>query len=627
MGTTEQFIEEARKVHGNRYDYSKVVYVNNRTKVCIICPEHGEFWQTPKNHKRGQGCPVCGKEYAINYHKNNYNQFLTTAKDRFGDRYFFPNIADEYENSHSKITVVCNYCGNTFTKIACDIITSQTGGCWCKETEKAYITHKEINLSINGFTIKPFEGKKNRAKDNVIAVCEKCGYENKLRISTILGGNYSCKRCVALKSWDGKRLTVEDIRKRMEEYFPTIKVDYLSYTGIAHNITCECSVCGHKFNRTPNTFFNMKDTVWSPCPECTKKMISQKRSKTTEQFIKETNAKYGENRYEIIGTYKSSDKKIEIRCIDCGRTFEIEANSFLQGHGCPYHNCNSSTKEKEIADFIRGIYDGDIYNNDRTLLNGKELDVFIPEKKIAFEYDGVFWHNENNKERDFHLWKTNECDKLGVHLVHIFEDEWLYKKPIWESMIRNHFNKTNIRIFARKCDIGMVDKKECKEFLEENHLQGWCPSQIKYGLYYKGELVSVMTFGKSRHFIGNGESEYELLRFCNKINTSVVGGASKLFKHFVSDYIPTSVVTYADKRWSNGNLYEQMGFVYDHDSKPNYYYVIGDRRKNRFNFRKSELIKKYGCPENISEHEFCKSKGWYRIYDCGTKVYKWFNHI
>ena len=190
-------------------------------------------------------------------------------------------------------------------------------------------------------------------------------------------------------------------------------------------------------------------------------------------------------------------------------------------------------------------------------------------------------------------------------------------------MLTNILGQTKEKIYARKCEIKEVNPKECTDFLEKNHIQGWCPSQIKIGLYYQNKLVSIMTFGKSRHFIGNGEAQYELLRFCNRLNTNVIGGASKLYKHFIEKYKPISIVSYCDRRWSEGNLYNNLGFSFDHYSRPNYYYIIGNLRKNRFNYRKSILVKKYGCPIDTSEHDFCRQQKWYRIYDCGTKVYKW----
>ena len=127
---TEKFIKKAREVHGNRYDYSEAVYVNKRTPVTIICPIHGKFVQNPHNHvSQKQGCPLCGKKYAIEWRKNDYRSFVDESIKRFGNIYEFPNIENEYENSHSKIHIKCKKCGSIFEKIACDHITSPHGGC------------------------------------------------------------------------------------------------------------------------------------------------------------------------------------------------------------------------------------------------------------------------------------------------------------------------------------------------------------------------------------------------------------------------------------------------------------------------------------------------------------------
>ena len=190
-------------------------------------------------------------------------------------------------------------------------------------------------------------------------------------------------------------------------------------------------------------------------------------------------------------------------------------------------------------------------------------------------------------------------------------------------MLKNMFHKTETSIMARKCEIREVDAHEATVFLEQNHLQGSCGSSIKLGLYYNNELVSLMALGKSRHFIGNGKTQWELLRFCNKLNTNIIGGASKLLKYFIKQYNPQEIVSYADRRWSNGNLYNILKFTLYNKSKPNYYYVIGNKRIYRFNLRKSILIDKYNCPKEMSEHEFCLLQHWYRIYDCGCLCYVW----
>ena len=282
--------------------------------------------------------------------------------------------------------------------------------------------------------------------------------------------------------------------------------------------------------------------------------------------------------------------------------------------------------EKEISDYIKSIYNGELLCNDRQLIQPNEIDIYLPNLNIGFEIDGLYWHNEINKpDKNYHLNKTIECENKGIRLIHIFEDEWIYKKQIWKSMISNILGKTNHKIYARKCEIREInDSKIVSEFLNTNHIQGKCGSSIKLGLYYNNELVSLMTFGKSRHFVGSHNvSKYELLRFCNKLNTVVIGGASKLFNYFIEKYNPESVVSYADRRWSQGNLYEKLGFKLYNESKPNYFYVIKNQRFYRFNFRKDQLIKKYNCSPNMTEKQFCFEHGWYRIYDCGCLCYIW----
>ena len=182
------------------------------------------------------------------------------------------------------------------------------------------------------------------------------------------------------------------------------------------------------------------------------------------------------------------------------------------------------------------------------LENRYELDIYDAERQFAIEYDGIFWHNENCKPKDYHLKKTVECEEKGIRLVHIFEDEWkdTVKQDIWKSMLANFYNKTPNKVFARKCEIREIEKRECYDFLDENHLQGKCASKIRIGLFFENELVSVMTFGPTRHFIGGSKHQYELLRFCSKKYTNVIGGAGKLFKYFVERYKPQSIVSYAD---------------------------------------------------------------------------------
>lgn len=632
MYTREQIINKCIEVHGNEYDYSLLPDdIKMSSVVSIICKKHGVFRQSLKNHiNNHQGCPECSKENRLNNQKKDgLIKFINASKERFGDKYSFPYIDEEYNGSHSKVTIHCNDCGNEFTKIANDHITSPNGGCknCLFESKREYYTFDVLNeIKNKEVTIIPFNNKVCK-KDLIRCNCPEHG-EYKVLVSTILDGRGFCKKCVCKTKLEKTVDIVNQLKEKITNvYNNKFIVDYSTVVSLTSKVRLTCNECGYSFKRSVKKIL---DNGFIDCARCKSKRIAKERIKTTEEYIKEAQLIYG-NIYDYSNTeYISSNKKVKVFCKKCKKEFSIEANSHLQGHGCPYHFCNKSKQEVDILNYVKSIYKGKVYNNDRSILPDKtELDIVIPDKNIAIEFDGLFWHNEINKPYDYHLNKTNLCNDFGIHLIHIFEDEWLdlNKQKIWKSMLKNQLGLITNKIYARKCAIRLVEHKEGYDFLDKNHIQGKCQSTIMYGLYYNNDLVSIMTFGKSRHFIGNGKAEYELLRFCNKTDTLVIGAASKLFNHFLKMHNPKSIVSYADKRWSTGNLYNTLGFELYNESKPNYYYVIGAKRKNRFNFRKSVLKKKYNCPDNMSEHKFCLQNKIYRIYDCGCLCYKFINKL
>lgn len=613
-------------VHGDTYIYDDIETIYSQSDILEIgCRKHGKFRQSAKMHYRGQGCPICGKERAYSYSKGNWQHFIDEAEKRFPGRFEFPFIETEYENSHSKITVKCKRDGNVFTKIACDFITSVDGGCreCYKESFCKYYTYEELQNKTK-FILKPFEGKVEE-RQKVIVICPKHG-EYEVNIRTLLKGDGKCKACANTQTEEHfNEKKNEFITKDKEIYNGKFSFNIDDYKGWTQPMLFTCNDCGHTFTRTP---MGHVSHGFKNCSKCAAKIYGEERTKTNDQFVAESQAIFGDEFGYDRCQYTKSNNKVILFCKKCGKYFEVEANAHLTRHqGCPYHYRNRSKAEDEIIEYLK-TFGVDPYYGYRELLEDRyELDIFDEENMFAIEYDGIFWHNENNKPRTYHLNKSIECEEKGVRLIHIFEDEWKNKKKqdIWKSMLANIYKKTPNKIYARNCEIKYVDKRECYDFLDDNHLQGKCASKIRFGLYYNGELVSVMTFGSPRHFIGGSNHQYELLRFCSKKYTSVVGGADKLFKFFVKQYSPNSIVSYADRRWSTGGLYEALGFKLYNKSRPNYYYVIKNERKNRFNFRKKILIEKYGCPEDVSEHDFCKSQGWYRIYDCGSLCYEWKN--
>ena len=280
----------------------------------------------------------------------------------------------------------------------------------------------------------------------------------------------------------------------------------------------------------------------------------------------------------------------------------------------------TSHGEQEIAGFVKGIYDGAVFENCRNVIAPYELDVYLPEKRVAIEFDGLFWHSEAvGKDEHYHLMKTEKCLERGIRLVHVFEDEWKEKREIVEDRIRSILGIGQKRIFARKCVVKAISAKESNEFLEHNHLQGCCNSSIRYGLFFNGELVAVMTFGKPRF---NKNYDWELVRYASKIGCHIVGGASKLLARFRKNHFG-SIVSYADRRYSDGHLYEKLGFVQVGVSKPSYCYVKGAQKLNRYACQKHKLpaLLGDGYDEELSECDNMVANGWSQVHDCGNFIY------
>jgi len=271
-------------------------------------------------------------------------------------------------------------------------------------------------------------------------------------------------------------------------------------------------------------------------------------------------------------------------------------------------------------DFIIEFYDGEIIKNSKRIIKGYELDIYLPELNLAFEFNGIYWHSEIYRNNNYHKMKSDLCIFNDIQLIHIYDDIWKNKKEIIKSMILNKLGKSSERIYARKTEvIEILDNKLVRTFLNENHIQGFVGSSIKLGLFYDNELVSLMTFGKMRKIMNSksNKGEYEMLRFCNKLNTNVIGGASKLFKYFIRNYDIQKIISYADRSYSSGNLYNQLGFEKKHNTRPNYYYIINNKREHRFKYRKDILVKQ-GYDSNKSEHEIMLDRKKYRIYDSGS---------
>jgi len=280
-----------------------------------------------------------------------------------------------------------------------------------------------------------------------------------------------------------------------------------------------------------------------------------------------------------------------------------------------------SKGEKELFDFVNSLTKAK--HSDRTVLNGKELDVYVPSLGVAFEFNGIYYHSERFIDKNSHYEKTKQCQEKGVTLYHIWEDDWTNKQAIWKSRIRSILGKTERKIYARDCRVKDISSKEKNDFLERTHLQGRDFAKHKLGLFHNDKLVAVMTFSKDR----SNKNDHVLSRFSCELNATVVGGFSKLLAHFKRNN-EGNIVTYADLSYTDGNVYIKNGFVESKLYKSNYWYVIDSKRAHKSNFSKSAMKKRFPNFDfkSNTETEMAHELGYFRLFGAGMKTFSLNNH-
>lgn len=428
--TQQDFLERCKKVHGDRYDYSKVVYTKQNVKVPIICKEHGEFLQSPEKHWIGRGCPKCKGKNIANKLRGNIDSILETCRKVHNNKYDYSQV--EYINLDSKVKIICPEHGIFWQTLA---------------------LHKQ-----------------------------------------------------------GK-------------------------TG---------------------------------CWECRSSKISSTKLPTTKDLIKKFKLVHGDiYDYSLVDYVKSSDK-VKILCKKHGM-FEQATDVHLRPAGCPRCAHLVSSQEDEVYEFLleNGI---EAQRSVWKVLKRNQLDLYIPEKKLAIEINGIWWHSDNKKDKNYHYDKMKECRDLGIRLIQISDADWRDNKTKMKSIILNALNihKSQDKVNARDCEIVHLTSKEVKDFLEDNHPQGHASNKVNLGLRHptKG-IVAVMSFGFGKTSRGTGRKTetWELSRYATSCN--VRGGASKLFKSFAKEFNPEEVKSFSMNDWFTGGVYKILGFKGE-EIKPDY---------------------------------------------------------
>ena len=545
------FIIKANIKHKNKYVYSKVEYYNSITKVCIICPKHGEFWQTPQAHLRGYGCPKCGLETKKEKLSSNINEFLQKAILIHGNEYSYDKV--NYINSSTKICITCKKHGDFWMTPS-----SHLSGQKCPKCQgRGLNTDEIINLcrSIHGDKYDYSQVDFNKMHEKVPIICPKHGIFMQT-MSKHISKKQGCPKCAIEKRSDNRRSDYSEL---------------LNKANLVHN---------NKYDYSKIQFNNIND-------------------------------------------------KVEIICPKHGSFFQ-RLYDHIHGVGCPVCTHIKSNNEIELFNFIKNYFPNAI-SGDKTILNGKELDIYIPNKNIAIEYNGLRWHSESyGKDKNYHLNKLNLCLKSNIKLIQIFEDEFLNSKNIVLNKIKHilHIENKLPKIMGRKCNIREIAYNDAIHFLNDFHIQKGVPSTLYLGAFYNDKLIGVMTF-----ILRNKKDEiWELNRFASDYNYICQGVGGKLLSYFIKEKNPSKIISFADRRWTiddDNNLYKKLGFNLSEITKPDYRYILISNPKQRlhkFNFRKKILSKKYNLPLSMSESEMTKYLGYSKIWDCGLIKYEYINN-
>ena len=496
-----------------------------------------------------------------------------------------------------------------------------------KTNEKFLMELKEHNKNIEA--LEEYNGTHNKIKFK----CKNCGSEFYETPHNMLEYTIGCRKCSYVIRTNKKRKTDEQFKEEVKEINHNIE-QLEDYIDAKTKIKFRCKICDHTWYAMPRSIINNK----TGCPKCSTKKATVLQTKTNIKFINELSKI--NNDIEALDEYINRKTDILFRCKICNHTWYATPGNVLRGTSCP--KCASGRNKSKLED--------ELYNTLKNKINGKyniiqsqiiknkkgryyQLDIFIPELKLGIEFDGLYWHSLDKIGKNYSLNKLKFFNELGINVIFIREDEWVNKKELVLDRILSKLSLELKSIYARKLNIKIVRNHIKNIFLDRYHIQGKDKSRISYGLYTKdNKIVALITLQKSGRF-GNkstfdkDNNTYEIVRYASRTGYYVVGGFSKLVKYsekILKNYGVKYLKTFADMRYSSGNLYEKCEFKLKHISPPNYIYFKNYHILTRYQCQKhklKELLGEENFNNNLSEYENMVNNGWRKYEDCGNLVY------
>ena len=576
--------------------------LSNKIRYCKECGK--PFTPTNNNQKyctsdHFRPCPVCGEPVKVANVGDLKSGICRTCSDKCANAL----ISSKLSGRRSEIRLqTCAVCGKTFELQ------------WPYNQKTCSSECRGIYRKRSGISSHVYE---NAKSTNL----KRYGKENPGQVSEFIE-----KRQDSMERIYGVRHAMQSkeiLNRRHQTYLNKYGVDHSSQSEFVKEKQRQTMLSRYGYDNYFRSRTNLENSMTDPS-----KLDNWLSFKDDPVAFIDSNFDTAPNIYQLCESLGVTDTRIYDILIDNNAQSKIKHYS--------------SQMESELVDYLHSVDPSmRIIRNDRKLIPPYELDIYLPDYNLAIECNPAITHNSSisdqfggdPKPRNYHKMKTDMCEKAGIQLFHIFGWEWRIKKSILCSMIRNLLGYSH-KIYGRNTYVDVPSYEETVKFLNENHRQGYAPYSYTICLKLKDshEIVSLMTFGKLRVSQGrksDDENSIELVRFCNKLNASVIGGASKLFKWFIDNNSETysKIVSFSDRSHTCGNLYPTLGFKQISISDPGYCWVnrSNETMYSRVQCQKRNLRKLFNDDsidiENKTEREIMIEHGFVQVYDSG--VIRW----
>lgn len=522
--------------------------------------------------------------------------FIETAKKVHDDFYSYDKVL--YLGSKKPVIIVCPEHGdfmqlpnNHLSKHGCSKCKEQKSRKALAYTQTEFIAKaRQVHADAYGYDDVVYRG----SYDSIDITCKTHGNFSQVAINHLQGNG--CQKCAGKFRYNSASFAETANEKHGGRY----TYDNVLYKNNHTHILITCRTHGD-FAQTPNMHL-----MGNGCPHCNR----ADSIRDTPTFISAAMLKYGDKYGYENAVYANARTKISIVCKEHGE-FQQIPKDHISGHdGCPRCSAHASQGEDDVADIVANY--APIIKRTRDVIDGYELDIYVPSRNMAVEYCGLKWHSEEKRPNNYHVTKQKLCEKRGIQLLTIFENEWLYKRELVVRTLRAKFEGNKAAKGARHYTVVPVSTSDQKTFHTTNHLQGYGKATVAYGLKDSaGTLSAVVSLLQRKSGV------WEITRYATA--EPIAGGFSKLLKYFKNNVRWHEVYTFADLRWSNGDLYKKTGFTQVDRLRPDYGYVVSGKIAHKFGYRRAFLPKKLGETYDpaLSEHQNMLNHKIYRIYDCG----------